>query len=81
MFTARNDYAIEAAFDDLGDVQAFINNWENALKDEAFYVRQEAKRKKLDALSAEATRLLNMADKVLKGDDTDGQKNGTLPQA
>ena len=81
VFTARSDYQTEVAFDDLGDVQAFINNWENALKDEAFYVRQEAKRKKLDALSAEATRLLNMADKVLKGDDTDGQKNGTLPQA
>ena len=55
VFTARSDYQTEVAFDDLGDVQAFINNWENALKDEAFYVRQEAKRKKLDALSAEGS--------------------------
>lgn len=81
VFTARNDYETEVAFDDLCDVQAFINNWENALKDEAFYAQREEKRRKLDELSAEATRLLKMADEVLKGDDADGQKDSTLPQA
>lgn len=80
VFTARSDYAIEAEFDDLCDVQAFINNWENALKDEEFYVQREAKRKRLDELSAEATRLLKKAEERLKEDD-DGQKDGTLPQA
>ena len=61
-------------------MQAFINNWENALKDEAFYMQREAKRKRLDELSAEATRLLKKAEKRLKEDD-DGQKDSTLPQA
>ena len=80
VFTARNDYETEAEFDDLADVQAFINNWENALKDEEFYVQREAKRKRLDELSAEATRLLKKAEERLKEDD-DGQKDSTLPQA
>ena len=52
----------------------------NALKDEEFYVQREAKRKRLDELSAEATRLLKKAEERLKEDD-DGQKDGTLPQA
>ncbi len=66
VFTARNDYETEVGFDDLRDVQAFINNWANALKDATFYAQRDAKRKKLDELCAEATHLLNMADKVLK---------------
>lgn len=68
VFTARSGYETEAVFDDLRDVQAFINNWENALKDKAFYARREAEQKKLDELCAEAARLLSMADEVLKED-------------
>ena len=80
MFTARSDYETEAEFDDICDVQAFINNWENALKDEAFYARREARWKKLDELSAEAMRLIKKAEELLKEDD-DGQKDSSLPQA
>ena len=80
VFTARSDYETEAEFDDICDVQAFINNWENALKDEAFYARREARWKKLDELSAEAMRLIKKAEELLKEDD-DGQKDSSLPQA
>lgn len=72
VFTARNGYETEVAFDDVREVRAFINNWENALKDEAFYARREAKQKKLDELSAKATRLLKVVDDALKEDGADG---------
>lgn len=71
VFTARSEYETEAEFDDLGDVQAFINNWENALKDEEFYVRREARLKKLDELCAKAARVLKMANEVLGEDKGD----------
>ena len=40
VFSARADYGNEVAFDTVRDVQAFINNWENALKDSSFYERK-----------------------------------------
>lgn len=49
VFTARNDYETEAKFGNVRDVRAFINGWQNALNDKAFY-QQKAIR---DAIAAQ----------------------------
>lgn len=64
VFTARSGYEVEAEFDNIREVRAFINNWENALKDEAFYAQQEAKRRELDELCDKVTQLLKRASEI-----------------
>mgnify|MGYP001856443052 FL=1 len=66
VFTARNDYEVEIGFDDVRDVRAFINGWEEALKDMTFYERKAARDKKLEQVSENALKLLSQVDAVLK---------------
>lgn len=73
IFTARNGYEIEVGFNTVQEVQQFINNWENALKDPAFYEAREKHNQELQCLSDEATRLLKECEKILeahKGGDS-----------
>lgn len=69
IFTARNDYETEVGFDDVREVRAFINGWEEALKDKTFY-EEKAKRDKevedtLDAAIKEMTELISMGEAIL----------------
>jgi len=66
IFTARNDYDKEAGFNTVQEVQAFINNWENALKDPAFYEAREKRNQERKQFADEAMRLLAECEKILK---------------
>lgn len=66
IFTARNDYENEVGFNTIQEVQQFINNWENALKDPAFYETREKHNQELNRLADEAMRLLAEGEKILK---------------
>ena len=63
IFTARNDYETEVGFDDVCEVHQFINAWENALKDESFYVVKAARDAEANAKIAEAIALM---DKIIE---------------
>lgn len=66
IFTARNDYETEAGFNTVQEVQEFINNWENALKDPDFYEAKEKRNQKLNKLAEEAERILKEGEATLK---------------
>lgn len=66
IFTARSGYENEAGFYDVQEVQAFINNWENALQDKAFYEAREKRNQKLDAMADEATELIKKCNEILE---------------
>lgn len=70
VFTARNDYDNERLFGDVREVRAFINGWEDALKDREFYEQKAARdaeqNAKLDELSKRAEELLAMGRKILE---------------
>ena len=80
--TARNDYEVEIGFDDVRDVRAFINGWEEALKDMAFYERKAARDKKLEQVSENALKLLSQVDVVLENTTGcySGQRNKKNPE-
>lgn len=59
IYTARNDYDLEAGFDRVQDVQEFINSWESALRDQMFYERKAARDKELDELAEKRQESLN----------------------
>ena len=69
IYTARNDYDREAGFCTVKEVQEFINNWENALKDEIFYERRKEKDEALDELNKRAARILEFGRKILTEKD------------
>ena len=54
IITARNDYGTEESCDSVEEVAEFINNWENALKDKAFYERREQEDMKVKAMVRKA---------------------------
>lgn len=66
IFTARNDYEVEAGFYDVQKVQAFINNWESALQDKTFYEAREKRNQELDAMAAKTMELLKQGEEILK---------------
>lgn len=65
VFTARSGYEDEAGFDSIKDVVSFVNGWEGALKDTAFYERRAAKEKELEKLSERAEKLLAECERLL----------------
>lgn len=71
IYTARNGYEFEAGFNRIDEVQNFINNWESALQDQAFYDRRAAEDAKLEEMSREAMRLLAIGQKILEEHDTE----------
>ena len=52
IFKARNDYEMETGFNDVCDVQKFINNWKDALQDKSFYVAKAARNAELNTTIA-----------------------------
>lgn len=66
VFTARNDYETEAGFNDVREVRAFINGWEEALKDTAFYERRAARNRELKQASEEAMKIIQQGEEILK---------------
>jgi len=55
-------------------VRAFINGWEDALKDEEFYQKRTEKDAAMKRLSEEADRLIKMGEDILKEYQQDGEK-------
>ncbi len=66
IYTARNYYEMEAGFNTVQEVQEFINNWEAALKDQAFYDRREKRNQELNALAEKAMGVLKQGEEILK---------------
>ena len=71
IYTARNDYNIEAGFNNVGEVQDFINRWEDVLKDPSFYERRDAERKELDELIKKTSEILQMGERLLSENNTE----------
>ena len=69
VFTARSGYEAETGFCNVREVREFCNNWENALKDSAFYEARAKKEAELDRLASEAERLLELGEKLLAEKD------------
>ncbi len=74
VFTARNGYEIEDGFDSVSEVQEFCNNWENALKDTAFYEARAKHEAELERLANEAARLLKLGEQLLAEKDPEKMK-------
>lgn len=74
VFTARNGYETEREFSNIREVRAFINGWEDTLKDEEFYQKRAEKDAAMKRLSEEADRLIKMGEDILKGYQQDSEK-------
>ena len=71
IYTARNNYSIETGFNNVGEVQDFINRWEDALKDPSFYERRDAGRKEMDGLAKRASEIFQLGEKLLSENNTE----------
>ena len=65
IYTSRNDYSLEAGFNNVGEIQDFINRWEDVLKDPSFYERRDARCKELDELAKRSSKILRLGEKLL----------------
>lgn len=74
VFTARNGYEVEAGFSNACEVQKFCNNWENALKDAAFYEARAKQEAELDRLASQAARILKLGEQLLAEKDPEKMK-------
>lgn len=75
VFSARNDYETEVGFNDVRELRAFINGWEEALKDRAFYERKAARDEELEKASEEAMKLIKQGEAILAKYKTEGENN------
>ena len=66
IFSARNDYETEVGFGDVLEVRAFINGWEDALKDTEFYERRAARDRELEQASEEVMKIIQQGEEILK---------------
>lgn len=66
IFTARNDYKTETGFNELHEVHAFINHWEEALQDSTFYEAREKRNRELKALEDKAAEILKTSQEILE---------------
>jgi hypothetical protein len=66
IYTARNGYESEAGFNNVKEVQAFINNWEQALQDKAFYEKRAKRNAELRRLGDEAAQLIQKSEEILQ---------------
>lgn len=55
-------------------MRAFINGWEDVLKDEEFYQKRAEKDAAMKKLNDEADRLIKMAEDILKRHQQDDEK-------
>lgn len=76
VFSGRNGYEKEAEYNNLQEVQKFINRWEDAMKDQSFYEKRAARDAELERWINEATRLLEECDKILKNHREDAEDGG-----
>ncbi len=65
VFTARNDYEVEIGFRNVREVRQFCNDWENALKNPAFYVAKAKRDAELRASIAETMAVLKECEEIL----------------
>ena len=66
VFTARNDYETEVGFGRLSEVYKFINGWEAALADPAFYERKAERDRELDELNDKMIEQLRKVNAILE---------------
>lgn len=78
IYTARKDYDMEVGYNSIQEVHAFINGWEEALNDQAFYESRKAKYAELEKLNKEMTRLLALGEQILA--EKDPEKMDSLIQ-
>lgn len=75
VFSARADYENEAGFNSIEEVVAFVNGWEDALKDKAFYEKKAARDEELKKASEEAMKLIKQGEAILAKYKTEGENN------
>lgn len=64
--TGRNDYEVERSFDDIHEVQKFINRWETELHNVEFYAKREQKHLEIEALEKEYAEVERVTDEILR---------------
>lgn len=76
IFTARNDYEIEVGYRDVREVRQFCNDWENALKNPAFYEAKAKRDAELKELGDKMAEMIKKCEDILAshkgGENNDG---------
>lgn len=75
VFSARADYENEVGFDSAKEVINFVNNWEEALRDTAFYERKAQRDKELEEASEKAMELIKKGEAIIAKYETEDKNN------